>query len=102
MIKISDDEKVIIDVDKTEYCLKDKEQYKQFVIKLTDPTIEFDMSSLEIDGSIQDPRLRGICEKYKQFFTSYLEGKKGIIEKAKEEFSTMTAELNETPKLSSN
>ncbi|AMC94029.1 hypothetical protein AOC36_08525 [Erysipelothrix larvae] len=96
MIRINEDEKVIISYDSKDYCLKDKEQYKQFVIKLTDPITDFHKDNLEIDESVQDPRLKSICEKYKQFFSAYLDDKNNIIQKAKSEFSKFKEENEQT------
>lgn len=96
MIKINSDEKVIISINEVEYCLKEKEQYKKFVIMLTDPINAFDTDNLKVDETIEDPRLRSICEKYKQFFTSYLDGKEEVINKAKLDFAKKKDEIEES------
>jgi len=84
MIKVNSDENVVVIIGGNEYCLKDKEDYKNFIIRLTDPVVKFELSYLEVDSSIQDSRLIAICKKYEEFFKSYLKEKESIVKKARE------------------
>lgn len=84
MIKVNSEENVVVCIHAKEFCLKNKDEYMDFIIILTDPLKDFDESNLEVDSKIQDPRLHAICMKYNEFFKNYLNEKETIIKEARE------------------
>lgn len=84
MIKMNENQEVVINYKGIEYCLKKQEEYKDFVILLTDPIKKFDKSYLEINEGL-NPEETAICEKYKDFLEQFLNIKDSVIKDAKEQ-----------------
>ncbi|NLC67017.1 MAG: hypothetical protein GX752_08855 [Clostridium sp.] len=80
---------VIIEIDGKSYDINDTEEYKSFVIKLTDPINKFEKSNLKIDESVTDEQEKAICKNYKEFFEEFLANMNKIEKEVKEEFLKM-------------
>ena len=84
MITINDSGEVIVKYNDKEYNVKNKNEYKKFIIYLTDPNEKVDKSIFDIDEKVKDERLKSICLKYQDFFNSYLSLKEQTIKEQKE------------------
>ncbi len=84
MITINNSDQVIVKHNNKEYNIKNKNQYKELIIYLTDPNEKIDASIFDIDEKLTDERLKSICLKYQEFFHSYLSLKEQAIKEAKE------------------
>ena len=79
MIKVDNNNNVIIEFSGKDYSLKVPEDYKNFIIAITDPNLSIDKSFLKVDGTITDDRIKSICIKYKEFFEEYFNKREEII-----------------------
>lgn len=95
MIKVNSNEEVVVKFGENEYCLKNTEEYKEFVIMITDPKGTIDESVFEVDENIEDPRLKLICNKYKDFFVDFLIKKKEVLETSENVIDEIISEENE-------
>lgn len=91
MIKMNEKKEVVVEYMNIEYCFKNQEEYKNFVILLTDPINKFDESCLNVDEDL-DEREYAICEKYQDFLKQYLSLKDSIIKEAKEDVEKKVSE----------
>ena len=95
MININSNGQVIVSYKDKIYSLKDQDDYKKFVILITDPVEEFDSDFLSIDKEVseKDQRLQLICVKYKEFFEEFLKSKEVIVNEAKKEVLSKSTEV---------
>lgn len=74
MIKVIDNDKVLVEFANSTYHLDDTASYMQLIVVLTnpDPSAAFPADAFEIDSSITNPDLLAIAERYSQFFKTFL------------------------------
>lgn len=89
MIKYSSGVIVEIEKDK-QFKVDDSDEYKSFLIYLTDPKIVIKREVFEVDTSITDPLEKSICNNYKDFFLEFLELRTRAIADGRKEVEELT------------